>query len=130
MQCPQCQHENPEDAWFCNACGAKLETECPGCGHINPPGSRFCHACGHNLAVAPQPDQPEPQPATEPERESRSYTLRHLAEKILTSCSALEGERKQVLELYARMLKHPLYLNPVRASPSPPQETDILKVAA
>jgi class 3 adenylate cyclase/predicted ATPase len=56
MQCPQCQHENPEDARFCNSCGAKLEAVCPACGHVNPPGSRFCNACGHNLAAAPQPE--------------------------------------------------------------------------
>jgi len=31
----------------------------------------------------------------------RSYTPKHLAEKILTSRSALEGERKQVTVLFA-----------------------------
>ena len=39
-------------------------------------------------------------PATEPEREPLSYTPQHLAEKILTSRSALEGERKQVTVLF------------------------------
>jgi hypothetical protein len=34
-------------------------------------------------------------------REPRSYTQKHLAEKILTSRSALEGERKQVTVLFA-----------------------------
>jgi class 3 adenylate cyclase len=33
--------------------------------------------------------------------EPRSYTPKHLAEKILTSRSALEGERKQVTVLFA-----------------------------
>jgi len=32
-----------------------------------------------------------------------SYTPKHLAEKILTSKSALEGERKQVTVLFADM---------------------------
>jgi class 3 adenylate cyclase len=41
---------------------------------------------------APAPDQ-EPEPL--------SYTPKHLAEKILTSRSALEGERKQVTVLFA-----------------------------
>jgi hypothetical protein len=36
-----------------------------------------------------------------PERDPRSYTPKHLAEKILTSRSALEGERKQVTILFA-----------------------------
>jgi class 3 adenylate cyclase len=39
-------------------------------------------------------------PAT-PEREPRDYTPRHLADKILQSKSALEGERKQVTVLFA-----------------------------
>ena len=43
-----------------------------------------------------------PQAATSaPAREPLSYTPKHLAEKILTSRSALEGERKQVTVLFA-----------------------------
>lgn len=41
------------------------------------------------------------QPALAPEREPLSYTPQYLAEKILTSRSALEGERKQVTVLFA-----------------------------
>ena len=37
-----------------------------------------------------------------PTRDARSYTPKHLAEKILTSGSALEGERKQVTVLFAQ----------------------------
>jgi hypothetical protein len=40
-------------------------------------------------------------PATDPEHDPLSYTPQHLAEKILTSRSALEGERKQVTVLFA-----------------------------
>ncbi len=36
-------------------------------------------------------------------RSAHSYTPKHLAEKILTSRSALEGERKQVTVLFADM---------------------------
>ena len=36
-----------------------------------------------------------------PERAPREYTPRHLADQILTSRSALEGERKQVMVLFA-----------------------------
>src|SRR5215470_9150922 len=46
---------------------------------------------------------PTPEPAllaAEHEREPLSYTPKHLAEKILTSRSALEGERKQVTVLF------------------------------
>jgi class 3 adenylate cyclase/tetratricopeptide (TPR) repeat protein len=42
-----------------------------------------------------------PTPAPASERTPRTYTPRYLAEKILTSRSALEGERKQVTVLFA-----------------------------
>ena len=40
-------------------------------------------------------------PPSPPERDPRSYTPKHLADKILQSKSALEGERKQVTVLFA-----------------------------
>ncbi len=40
-------------------------------------------------------------PATQPEHDPRSYTPKHLADKILQSKSALEGERKQVTVMFA-----------------------------
>ena len=97
MQCPQCQRENREGAKFCNECGAKLEAVCPQCGHPNPPGSRFCDECGAGLG------QPAPTPAVASagQRAPDTYTPKHLAEKILTSRGALEGERKQVTVLFA-----------------------------
>ena len=53
-------------------------------------------------APPPVPGTPEPTsaPASDHEREPLSYTPKHLAEKILTSRSALEGERKQVTVLF------------------------------
>jgi class 3 adenylate cyclase/tetratricopeptide (TPR) repeat protein len=56
---------------------------------ITPPSS--------SALSAPEPASP---PTTEPEREPVSYTPPHLAEKILTTRSALEGERKQVTVLF------------------------------
>jgi hypothetical protein len=50
-------------------------------------------------AVPTIPDSTASQ-TTEPEREPLSYTPPHLAEKILQSKSALEGERKQVTVLF------------------------------
>src|SRR5947199_6952701 len=55
-------------------------------------------------AAAPPPVSGTPArtstPATANAREPLSYTPKHLAEKILTSRSALEGERKQVTVLF------------------------------
>ncbi len=45
--------------------------------------------------------QPAPAGASEPVRTPRDYTPNHLADKILQSRSALEGERKQVTVLFA-----------------------------
>src|SRR5262249_51026286 len=92
--CPRCQHENPASARFCNGCGAGLESSCPGCGQANPPGSRFCNGCGAKLSPSTEARQPAPMSPA-------AYTPRHLAEKILTSKAALEGERKQVTVLFA-----------------------------
>ena len=90
MLCARCAHENPAGARFCNGCGVRLETVCPACRQVNPPASRFCNGCGQPLGSAPGPA-----------RTPDSYTPKHLAEKILTSKAALEGERKQVTVLFA-----------------------------
>jgi class 3 adenylate cyclase len=54
-------------------------------------------------AQSPAPDTPDlaSAPATDLEHDPLSYTPSYLAEKILTSRSALEGERKQVTVLFA-----------------------------
>ena len=91
MQCPRCQAENPAGMKFCGQCGAPLASACPSCGAANPPGNKFCGQCGAPLAKATELRFESPE----------SYTPKHLAEKILTSRSALEGERKQVTVLFA-----------------------------
>jgi predicted ATPase/class 3 adenylate cyclase len=84
---------------FCGHCGTGLISGCPHCGFENPPGFAFCGKCG--AALTDQPPAPvtaslAPQPQT-----PFTYTPHHLAEKILTSRRALEGERKQVTVLFA-----------------------------
>src|SRR5947207_3050100 len=76
--------------------GAKMGTgpvSCQSCGHENPAGARFCNDCGAPLAA----------PTITPE--PRSYTPRHLVEKILASQSALRGERKLVTVLFADVVR-------------------------
>src|SRR5436309_2412106 len=90
MGCAVCSHENPPRAKFCQQCGARLEIRCARCGSELPLSASFCHDCGLP-AVDTTPATPEP----------RVYTPKHLAEKILTSRVALEGERKQVTVLFA-----------------------------
>ena len=97
MQCPLCRHENPAHAKFCLECGTSLALICASCGTDLPPGSKFCLECGHRLAVPGVPSAPEPSPYASPE----TYTPKYLAERILTSKTSLEGERKQVPVLFA-----------------------------
>jgi class 3 adenylate cyclase/tetratricopeptide (TPR) repeat protein len=91
MRCPRCEHENPAGMKFCGQCAAPLMAACPACGAVNPPGNRFCGQCAAPLSPDSRAKLAGPE----------SYTPRHLAEKILTSKSALEGERKQVTVLFA-----------------------------
>ena len=92
MKC-RCQHENPADAVFCQECGTRLEVACPACGTPNQFSAKFCKKCGQAVGAGSS----APLVRSSPE----SYTPKHLAEKILTSKSALEGERKQVTVLFA-----------------------------
>jgi class 3 adenylate cyclase/predicted ATPase len=92
MTCPRCQQDNPPHARFCLGCGGRLALPCAACGAELPAGARFCLQCGHAVPAGPAPAR-APAPET--------YTPKHLAEKILTSRAALEGERKQVTVLFA-----------------------------
>ena len=96
MRCSACGSENRPGARFCNECGAALAAVCAACGQGNPPGSRFCDTCGQSLTAPPPAAEPAPAPAS-----PRSYTPRHLAQKILAGREALQGERKQITVLFA-----------------------------
>src|SRR5437899_3276888 len=101
MRCPQCAHENPQGVKFCGQCGARLQALCPACGVSNPPANKFCGECGAPMtAAAPAP---APTAAAAPARYAspEAYTPKHLAEKILTSKGALEGERKSVTVMFS-----------------------------
>jgi class 3 adenylate cyclase/tetratricopeptide (TPR) repeat protein len=104
MYCPRCTHDNPDGAKFCGECGAKLELLCPSCGKSNPPINKFCYECGQRLIepAAPVPSASPRSPLVDTDYHNRlaAYTPRHLAEKVLTTRSALEGERRLVTVLF------------------------------
>src|SRR5438477_12193260 len=87
MQCPACRHENSDGQKFCGECGARLTTVAPGAAATPTP---------------PAPAAPSSPPAV-PDRfaSPAAYTPKHLAEKILTSKGALEGERKRVTVMFS-----------------------------
>ena len=86
VTCPTCSREHPANVVVCAACSAPLPRLCPRCGCSNPPDSNFCSRCGGAVKAG----------AVGPGLQPRAYTPNHLVEKILSSRSALEGERKQV----------------------------------
>jgi hypothetical protein len=98
MQCPTCRVENREGVKFCEECGAKMELVCPGCGAKIPSEKKFCGECGHALGEAPRTSHP---PVSFDKAEPKSYTPKHLADKILNTRSTLEGERKLVTVMFA-----------------------------
>src|SRR5262244_1431396 len=91
MRCPRCQHDNPGEAKFCQECGNRLAMACPACGEKLPAGAKFCSKCGAPVVAgaAFRPSAPD------------SYTPRNLAERVLRSKAALEGERKLITVLFA-----------------------------
>jgi len=92
MKCPKCQHENSAKAKFCEECAAPLARACDNCGSQVSLTAEFCPQCGHPLS----PVRDDPRFAS-----PKNYTPQHLADKILTSRAAFEGERKQVTVLFA-----------------------------
>ena len=95
MKCSKCQHENEAGAKFCEECGAPLARACAKCGRQLSLTAKFCPECAQPTGLVPET------PAVTRFASPETYTPRHLAEKILTSKSSIEGERKQVTALFA-----------------------------
>src|SRR5262245_32589992 len=93
MKCPHCTHENPTNAKFCLECGSRFALTCPKCRSDLPASAKFCLECGERVSVVPSNSTRFANP--------EACTPKHLAERILTSKGALEGERKQVTVLFA-----------------------------
>jgi len=94
MKCARCQHENRSGAKFCEECAAPLARVCANCGAQLSPAAKFCSECAQPTGQAA--------PSTAPRFSApEAYTPKYLAEKIITSKAALEGERKQVSVLFA-----------------------------
>jgi class 3 adenylate cyclase/tetratricopeptide (TPR) repeat protein len=95
MRCPHCDADTPDGAKFCIECGTSLQPRCPQCGADMLPRAKFCAECGVPLTAQ------TPAPPAAPPPSPLRYTPGYLAEKILTSKTTLEGERKQVTVLFA-----------------------------
>src|SRR5712692_3495132 len=105
MRCPNCGSENRQGAKFCDECAAPLPLSCPNCGTENRPGAKFCNECATPLTQ--QSEVRSSESRVQPSSSPRSYTPKHLAERILAEQAAmaargaLDGERKTITVLFA-----------------------------
>ena len=99
MRCPACDHDNPEVARYCSACGAHLTANCPQCHAPISPGSRFCIACGSPIAGAePAPADTERDDATpSPERRRVSVLFVDL-ENFTALAESLDPEEVRTIQ--------------------------------
>ena len=88
MTCGRCGTENAAGRRFCASCGESFPRSCPRCRFVNGPLDHFCGGCGVALESPPPGGNPA------------AYTPKHLSERVLTTRSALEGERKWVTVLF------------------------------
>ena len=108
MNCASCEGALPPGAKFCPHCGQAVVARCASCSAELIPGARFCSECGTPTGATPIAKAAQAPLAITPaavaapaDRAPASYTPKHLADRILQSRSALEGERKQVTVLFA-----------------------------
>jgi TOMM system kinase/cyclase fusion protein len=91
--CPACEHKNPSEAKFCNACGAPLLRLCSACGADNPPRAAFCNACATPLV------SPTLVPSPTEEREPDSGTFQESVSPLVEP-AAPEAERRQLTVMF------------------------------
>jgi class 3 adenylate cyclase/tetratricopeptide (TPR) repeat protein len=90
LNCPRCERECTESQAFCGGCGVPLRWVCSSCAHPNPAEHEYCTECGASLGNL-----------LRGRRSHSVYTPAHLTDRILTTRSAVEGERKDVTVLFA-----------------------------
>src|SRR5262245_13484879 len=95
MRCRSCRRDSPVNSRFCVECGAALPAACARCHAELAPSAKFCGACGERVATHTGESTTAAAPSI--------HTPKHLADRILTSRTLLEGERKQVTVLFADM---------------------------
>ena len=99
-------------------CPEGFELKCSKCQIENPEGDKFCGECGESwrnfvldaaIRILPiqilwrmrQPLEAKEAPISLDYTQPQSYTPKHLADKILTTRSSIEGERKLVTVMFA-----------------------------
>jgi len=92
IRCSRCGHDNGIGAKFCEGCASQLSRTCASCGTQFSQEAKFCPGCAHPAkSLQSRFFSPD------------TYTPTHLAQKIRTSKTAVEGERKQLTALFAHL---------------------------
>ncbi|AFY72643.1 FHA domain-containing protein [Synechococcus sp. PCC 7502] len=87
--CPNCSHENPDGAEYCDSCYTPLPiitiSTCPSCGGTVQSDASFCGSCGFNLKSASQSikNMPEETENTSSLHEEESLPVPNLSEADL-----------------------------------------------
>ena len=99
-RCRYCEHGNPADAQFCNACGATLTlAPCPHCGAVNQLTAAACYQC-HGELQGSRPDALDvpldvpldaPLPAAEISKPSRRPTSLSIVGTTVLAAVAVFG---------------------------------------
>src|SRR5215510_5860556 len=97
MYCSQCQHENREEAKFCEACGSKLELSCPACGKQVRPGAAFCDNCGTPL-------KPQSKIIRSSSHKVKKSTARPDARRQMRGARRGTGERRQLTVMFCDLV--------------------------
>ena len=115
MHCTKCGTSNREGIKFCEECGTRLGLVCPSCGTHILIGKKFCGECGTALltpfskaqpaspvlpVLPAQPQILHPHLPLHSTQSPLNHTPHHLADRILSAKTALEGERKIVTVLF------------------------------
>ncbi|RLC71273.1 MAG: hypothetical protein DRI52_05465 [Chloroflexi bacterium] len=98
MRCPNCSHENPDEALFCMRCGTRLQKVCPECGTQLPPDALFCMRCGAKLSDQPPAKQEIPKLE---DIKDKLYIPAPLAERMRAAAEEIQGENRLVTALFA-----------------------------
>jgi class 3 adenylate cyclase/tetratricopeptide (TPR) repeat protein len=102
MRCSACDNDLVAGALFCQACGAPAPRPCPNCAKQVDAAFRFCPSCGAALtAASSSAPAASPRPAAAPRSPAVPEAL---AQKILATKDAIEGERKLVTVMFCDLV--------------------------
>ena len=102
MKCPKCQTENPAAKKLCRKCGTKLSLQCPEYGSEYLTSDKFCSECGKQ-PHCPKKTAPQELAFDKNITKIQRYLPKGITAKILCQMNRIEGERKQVTDMFCDM---------------------------